>query len=128
MRKIPVFLLFLILFLISFSVLAQNDDFTPPSAIDYAPNFWFDSEEKYYPVNPLDFYFENGMEIIGEIAVDKYNQLSFEQKLNEITVFYHIKDEGNQWVYQYLPIPCIVYSIEFEEVIKQKTIKACNIN
>ncbi|MFH1938481.1 MAG: lamin tail domain-containing protein, partial [Patescibacteria group bacterium] len=101
MRKIPVFLLFLVLFLISFSVLAQNDNFTPPSAIDYAPNFWFDSEEKYYPVNPLDFYFENGLEIIGQIAVDKYNQLSFEQKLNQMTVFYYIKDEGNQWVYQY---------------------------
>ncbi|MBL7053529.1 MAG: lamin tail domain-containing protein, partial [Candidatus Portnoybacteria bacterium] len=117
MRKIPVFLLFLVLFLISFSVLTQNDDFTPPSAIDYAPNFWFDSEEKYYPVNPLDFYFENGIEIIGEIAVDKYNQLSFEEKLNQITVFYHIKDEGNQWVYQYW----FFYAFnDFPKLIKNK--------
>ena len=37
MRKIPVFLLFLALFLINFSVLVQNDDFIPPLAIDYAP-------------------------------------------------------------------------------------------
>ena len=41
------------------------------------------------------------MEVIGEIAVNKYNLLSFQEKLNQITVFYHIKDQGSHWVYQY---------------------------
>lgn len=73
----------------------------PPPAVNYAPNLWFDSEEKYYPVNPLDFYYENGLEINGEIAVDKYNQLSVQEKINNLTVLYHILDYGDQWVYQY---------------------------
>ncbi|MBU2473040.1 PQQ-binding-like beta-propeller repeat protein, partial [Patescibacteria group bacterium] len=74
---------------------------TSPPALDYAPNLWFDSQEKYYPANPLDFYFENSQEIEGEKAVNKYNQLSLEEKLDKMTVFYHIEDEGVEWVYEY---------------------------
>ena len=36
---------------------------TPPPANNYAPNLWFSSGEKYFPANPLDFYYENGQEI-----------------------------------------------------------------
>ncbi len=74
---------------------------SPPPASNYAPNLWFDSREQYFPTNPLDFYYENGQEISGEIAVSKYNQLSVQDKINNLTVLYHIEDEGNQWVYQY---------------------------
>jgi len=75
---------------------------SPPPAINYAPNLWFDSEEQYYPANPLDFYFEKNLEEIpGEIAKTKYENLSLEEKLKYFTVFYRIIDEGNEWVYQY---------------------------
>ena len=118
-KKPAIFLLVLIIFLAGFFVLAPIVKAESPlPAINYAPNFWFDSQEQYYPVDPLDFYFENGLEINGEIAVNKYNQLSLKGKLDNLTVFYHIKDEGNQWVYQYLPIPPIVDRIEFEEIIR----------
>ena len=72
-----------------------------PPALDYAPNLWFDSQEQYYPVNPLDFYFENNQEISGQEAIEKYNQLSFKEKVNNLTVLYHIQDNASQWVYQY---------------------------
>ena len=72
-----------------------------PAAQNYTPNFWFDSQEQYYPANPLDFYFENNIEISGKKAVSRYNQLSQQEKINNLTVFYHIQDNGNQWVYQY---------------------------
>jgi len=72
-----------------------------PSAQNYTPNLWFDSQEQYYPANPLDFYFENNIEISGEKAVQKYNKLSQQEKINNLIVFYHIQDNGDQWVYQY---------------------------
>ena len=62
---------------------------TSPSAINYAPNLWFDSEEQYYPANPLDFYFdENLEEIFGEVAKAKYDNLSLQEKLSYFTIFY----------------------------------------
>ncbi|MFY9457502.1 MAG: hypothetical protein WAP23_01040, partial [Candidatus Spechtbacterales bacterium] len=73
-----------------------------PNARDYAPNFWFDSEEKYYPADPLDFYYEeNGNEISGAVAVAKYNGLSLEEKLNRAKIFYKVDDSGSEFVYQY---------------------------
>jgi len=84
-----------------FCVFAQNDNNNPPSILNYAPNFQFDSEEKYYPADPLDFYFENGEEIEGEKARKKYYNLSDEAKKDNFVVFYHIEDEGDHWVYQY---------------------------
>jgi len=100
--KKPAYFLLVLIFLAGFFIFVSfaKAESLPP-AINYAPNFWFDSQEQYYPVNPLDFYFENGLEINGEIAINKYNQLSLKGKLDNLTVFYHIKDEGNQWVYQY---------------------------
>ncbi len=74
---------------------------TPPSAQNYAPNLWFSLGEEYYPVNPLDFYFENGQEINGQKAVKKYNQLHLKEKIKNMVVFYHILDYGDEWVYQY---------------------------
>ena len=88
-------------FLFFVSVHSYESSTVAPPAINYAPNLWFDSEEKYYPVNIWDSYFENGIEIEGEKAVNKYNKLSLKDKLNNLTVFYHIDNEGNQWVYQY---------------------------
>jgi len=88
-------------FFIFVSVHSYDSSIAAPPAINYAPNLWFDSQEKYYPTNILDFYFENGIEIEGEVAVEKYSKLSLKEKLNNLTVFYHIEDEGNQWVYQY---------------------------
>jgi len=117
--KKPAYFLLVLIFLAGFFIFVSfaKAESLPP-AINYAPNFWFDSQEQYYPVNPLDFYFESGLEISGEIAINKYNQLSLKGKLDNLTVLYHIKDEGNQWVYQYLPIPPIVDRIEFEEIIR----------
>ncbi|MFH0906659.1 MAG: hypothetical protein V1829_00145, partial [bacterium] len=101
-KKIGIILLaFLCLMPIFLFVDFVRADSISPPASNYAPNFWFSSDEKYYPVNPLDFYFENNQEINGQTAVDKYNELSFQAKLNNLTVFYYIKDEGDKWVYQY---------------------------
>jgi len=99
--KPAILVLSIFLLLAGFFIFAKDDNAAPPPASDYAPNIWFDRDEQYYPVNPLDFYFENGLEITGDIAVSKYNSLSFGEKFNNLTVFYHIKDYGNQWVYQY---------------------------
>jgi len=70
-------------------------------AINYAPNLRFSSGEKYFPADPLEFYYENGQEISGEIAVLKYNNLTIQEKLNKLTVLYHIEDEGDELVYEY---------------------------
>ncbi len=88
-------------FLFFTSVYSFETSVEVPSPINYAPNLWFDSDEKYYPVNIWDSYFENGVEIEGYRAVEKYTKLSLQDKLNKLTVFYHIEDEGDQWVYQY---------------------------
>ena len=68
----------------------------------YAPNFWFDSEEQYYPGNPLDFYYDVDLnELAGDAAVEKYSKLSLNEKLKNFVVFYDVKDSGDEWVYQY---------------------------
>ena len=72
-KKSTILLLFLVFLIVGFFIFVQSAKASsdPLPAINFAPNFWFDSEEKYYPANPLDFYFANGIEISGEIAVDK---------------------------------------------------------
>jgi len=75
-------------------------DFEAPSPRDYAPNFWFDSEENYYPVTPF-FYTDDFEEISGAEAKTRYDSLSFEQKMDKFKVFYHIAESDNQWVYEY---------------------------
>ena len=85
--------LFLLIIFASFFFCATST--VPSSAENYSPNLWFDSQEQYYPTNPLDFYFENNLEIDGEEAVNKYNQLSQQEKLNNLTVFYHIEGGNN---------------------------------
>jgi len=100
-KKSVIFLAILACLIAVLLVLAQENNSNPYPAINYAPNFWFDSEEQYYPANPLDFYYKNDKEVFGEIAVYRYNQLSIEEKLDKLTVFYHIEDEGTEWVYEY---------------------------
>jgi len=117
-KKPVIFLLVLGLLITGFFILVPlaKAESAPP-AINYAPNLWFDSQEQYYPTNPLDFYFENGIEINGEIAVNKYNQLSLETKIKNMTVLYHILDYGNQWVYQYW----LFYVLnDFPEIVKNE--------
>ena len=83
-------------------VFAQGNLSNYPSPRDYAPNFWFDSEEQYFPCDILDFYYdENFNEVAGEIAKQRYDNLSLEEKLNHFKVFYEIKDEGQEIVYEY---------------------------
>ena len=68
-KKPVIFLLVLGLFIIGFFIfvpLAKAE--SAPPAINYAPNFWFDSQEKYYPANPSDFYFET----TGDAWIKKY--------------------------------------------------------
>ena len=100
-KKSVIFLAILACLIAVLLVLAQENNSNPYPAINYAPNFWFDSEEQYYPANPLDFYYKNDKEVFGEIAVYRYNQLSIEEKLDKLTVFYHLEDEGTEWVYEY---------------------------
>ena len=72
------------------------------SVEDYAPNFWFDSEEIYYPASPLDFYYDEELNEIGGKDVKKnYDNLSKQEKLDNFKVFYNIKDSGSELVYQY---------------------------
>lgn len=97
--KYPLFLLIIFLsFYFCFQARAEN---IPNPAKDYTPNLWFDSQEQYYPANPLDFYFKNNTEISGKEAVEEYDSLSKQEKINNLTVFFHIQDNGDQWVYQY---------------------------
>jgi len=73
-----------------------------PDAKEYAPSFWFDSEENYYPTSPLDFYYdENLNEVAGVEARQKYDNLSEDGKLENFKVYYNIDDSENELVYQY---------------------------
>ena len=66
------------------------------SVEDYAPNFWFDSEEIYYPASPLDFYYDEELNEIGGKDVKKnYDNLSKQEKLDNFKVFYNIQDSGS---------------------------------
>jgi len=101
-KKIGSFLFVLILGIIGVFIFAQNQSYSQiPPALTYAPNFWFDSEEKYFPTNPLKFYFKDGQELPSQIAVKRYKNLSLEEKIKDFEVFYIVKDNNNEWVYQY---------------------------
>jgi len=76
-------------------------DNAPYPAENYAPNFWFDSSEQYFPTDPYKYYYENGEQIAGDLAVDKYNKLSTEQKISNTEVFCHISETETEWVYEY---------------------------
>lgn len=80
----------------------SNHSFELELARDYAPNFWFDSEEKYYPCSPLDFYYdENLNEIPGETAKQNYDKLSKEEKIKHFRVFYEIKEKPEEIIIEY---------------------------
>jgi len=73
-----------------------------PNPKNYAPNFWFDTEEKYFPCSPLDFNYDKNLnELPAEEAKAKYDSLSIEEKLNYFTVFCNVIDNSNQWIYEY---------------------------
>jgi len=102
-NKVFLICIFILAFF-GFLIFAQNQDFGSFSGISaryYAPNLWFDSEENYFPTNPLNFYFENNSEIPGEEAVKKYKNLSKTEKLKNSSVFYYEKDLGNEIVFEY---------------------------
>ncbi len=106
MRKYFIFISSIILALsgAGFLLLAQGgqESASYPDAREYAPNFWFDSEEKYYPTDPLDFYYdESGNELPGKTAVAEYDKLSLDEKLDTAKIFYKVDDTGNEFVYQY---------------------------
>jgi len=87
-------------FLIWANVATDRADY--PDVREFAPNLWFDSEEKYYPTNPLDFYYdENLVEVAGGDARQKYDNLSQDGKLENFVVYYNIDDSGSDLVYQY---------------------------
>jgi len=95
-----VVVLFLFFAVQIFSQTVDNNSYPDPE--NYAPNLWFDSDEKYYPIDPLRFYYNNDLsELSGEAAVDKYDRLSLEERLLNFTVFYSINDSGDELVYQY---------------------------
>ena len=101
-----IFFCFLFFLLIGAFVFSDflNQKTSYPNPKNYAPNFWFDTEEKYFPCNPLDFnYDKNLQEIPAEKAKEKYDSLTKQEKLNHFTVFYHLVDdkENNQWIYEY---------------------------
>lgn len=87
---------------LGFLIWAQSHTSEIPPASEYAPNFWFDKDEQYFPTDPLKFFYdENLNELPGEEAKAKYDKLSKEEKLKNFTVFYKIDDAGPEIVYQY---------------------------
>jgi hypothetical protein len=99
-------LIFLSFFIFSFAfaTFPKSENFIfsqPPSAKDFAPNFWFDSKEEYFPTDPLEFYYQNGQELPGELAKSKYDNLSLKEKLEKFKVFYEIKEKKDQWIIEY---------------------------
>ena len=97
----------LLIFCFSFPICAESNENLDNEYFylveKYAPNFWFDSEEQYYLCDYSDFYYdENFNEISGNLAKEKYDKLSLEQKLEKFKVFYKISDiSENEIVIQY---------------------------
>ncbi len=104
-KVIPFIFIFLLLIGVYFVFSAPlNQKTLYPAPKNYAPNFWFDTEERYFPCNPLDFnYDKNLQEIPAEKAKEKYDSLTTQEKLNHFTIFYHLVDDkkNNQWIYEY---------------------------
>jgi hypothetical protein len=102
-QKIIIFSSIALLSIITFFVFAiDNNSSQIPDAKTYAPNFHFDSEEKYFPVDPLEFYYDKDLnEIPGKEARAKYDNLSLQDKLNTFKVFYKITESQNELIYQY---------------------------
>jgi len=75
-------------------------------AREYAPEFWFAQDEQYYPCDYSLFFFDKDKnEIPGELAKQKYDGLSFEDKLKNFKIFYNIdKSDPNQTIIQYWTI------------------------
>ena len=84
-----------------FSV-SLNQKASYPNPKNYTPNFWFNTEEKYFPCSPLGFNYDKNLnELPAKEVKAKYDSLSTKEKLNHFTVFYNVIDNGNQWIYEY---------------------------
>jgi len=69
----------------------------PEDVLKYAPNLWFDSEEQLYPTSP----FFDDEDLSGEDNKNDYYALSFNQKVDNFTIYYHTVDTGEEIVYEY---------------------------
>lgn len=68
--------------------------------LEYAPNLWFDSKENYYPTSPF-FYTDDISQTSGEKSKNSYLNLSFAEKMDKSTIYYHTVDTGSEIVYEY---------------------------
>ncbi len=95
----------IILFLYTFFVGAQSSVQRSQNLDDlaekYAPNFWFDSEEKYFPCDYSDYFYENSRERQGAQAKAIYDTLSTKEKIQAFKVFYHISQSSQETAIQY---------------------------
>ena len=77
-----------------FSV-SLNQKASYPNPKNYTPNFWFNTEEKYFPCSPLGFNYDKNLnELPAKEVKAKYDSLSTKEKLNYFTVFYNVIDNG----------------------------------
>ncbi|WAC05253.1 MAG: PKD domain-containing protein [Methanoregula sp.] len=73
----------------------------PEDVKRYAPNLWFEDSENYYPINPF-FYVNDFDKINGENGKNSYLAMTKDQKINNITVLYHVDERiPDTKVYEY---------------------------
>lgn len=68
-----------------------------PEPILYAPNMWFGSTKELYPAS-LFFDDDN---LSGEDNKNNYYDLSFDQKMDNFTIYYHTVGTEEEIVYEY---------------------------
>ncbi|RZN34678.1 MAG: hypothetical protein EFT35_09190 [Methanophagales archaeon ANME-1-THS] len=61
---------------------------------------WFDSEEQFYPCSPF-FYTDEIKRTSGERSRNEYLSLNLAQKRDNLTIYYHTVDTGEEVVYEY---------------------------
>ena len=79
---------------------AWDAEFADELAFRYAPNMWFDSEEECYPCSPF-FYTDEIKQTSGERSKNEYLSLNQSQKMDNLTIYYHTVDTGEEEVYEY---------------------------
>lgn len=69
----------------------------------FAPNFLFDSQEKFFPCDYSQFFYDASREEIrGSLAVNKYQELLPVEKLSHFQIYYNVKKlDNNQIAIQY---------------------------
>lgn len=95
----------IILFLSIFFAIAQSTIKQSQNLADlaekYAPNFWFDSEEKYFPCDYSNYFYENSSERTGAQAKARYDALGTREKLQAFKIFYNISQSSQETAIQY---------------------------